>query len=222
MTTNTSRRNALRRALAGGSALPALLLAATLGFTAAPSPSLAQTDQPAEQPAAEGEGSSGEGTVTVQPQPGGNANTRVGETFQDWQMVCQIVGEGQEICGAIQEVLNGEKLALWAAFGCFQQAEKPVLILRVPYDLVDPPTGLRVSQGIQVAVDGGGQVPIPFEVCAPGGCQIGVLMEDDFVTALKAGNKMNVTVPLSTGQTATINISLQGFTAAFGALTKPE
>lgn len=220
MTTNTSRRNALRRALAGGSALPALLLSAMIGFAAAPSPVLAQTDQPAAEEAQPAE--SGEGTVTVQPQPQGNANTRIGETFQDWQMVCQAVAEGQEICGAIQEVMNGEKLALWAAFGYFQQAEKPVLILRVPYDLTDPPTGLRVSQGIQVAVDGGGQVPIPFEVCAPGGCQIGVLMEDDFVAALKGGNKMNVTVPLSTGQTATINVSLQGFTAAFGALTKPE
>ncbi len=208
MKTHTHRRFALRRALAGGAALPALLLAAALGITA-PS-ALAQTDQSGTTPA---------------PAPGDAAadpNTRIGETFQDWKMVCQLVGEGQEICGAIQEVKNGEKLALWTAFGYFQKADKPVLILRVPYDITDPPSGLRVSQGIDVAIDGGGQVPVPFEVCAPGGCQIGVLMEDDFVAALKAGNKMNVTVPLSSGQTATINVSLKGFTAAYGALTKPE
>lgn len=220
MTTLSSRRNALRRALAGGSALTALLLSALLGFVAVTSSAKAQTEEPAtEEPAAEESGTE-ESPVQVQPQP--NANTRVGETFQDWQMVCQSAPEGQEICGAIQEVINNEKLALWAAFGYFQQADRPVLILRIPYDITDPPSGLRVSQGIQVSVDGGGQVPIPFEVCAPGGCQIGVLMEEDFVGALKAGNKMNVAVPLSTGQTATINLSLQGFTAAYGALTKPE
>ena len=196
-----SRLATCRRALAG---LTALILCSLLPVAAQ-----AQTGGTTEQPAA--------------GQPAPDPNTTLGEKFGDWQTVCQKVSETEQLCGNVQEVMTAEgKLALWAAFGYFQANTGPVMILRLPYDLVDPPTGFRVANGMQIAVDGSGQVTVPFEICAPGGCQVGLLLEDKFVGALKAGNKLNVTVPLSTGQTATINLSLKGFTAAYDALKKPQ
>jgi len=190
-----------RRALAG--------LAALLLWTVLPAAAQAQTGGTTDQPAAE--------------QPAQDPNTVLGEKFGDWQSVCQKVSETAQLCGNVQEVKTAEgKLALWAAFGYFQADTGPVMILRLPYDLTDPPTGFRVASGMQIAVDGSGQVTVPFEICAPGGCQIGLLLEDKFVGALKAGNKLNVTVPLSTGQTATINLSLKGFTAAYDGLKAPQ
>jgi invasion protein IalB len=173
-------------------------------------PAAAQGTGTTEQPAAEEE---------VDP------NARLGEKHQDWQTVCEKRGEGdEEVCGAIQEVKTKEgKLALWAAFGYLQpNVDGAVMIFRIPFDLTDPPTGFRVAKGAQIAIDGGTQVDVPIEICAPGGCQIGLLLEDPFVQALKAGNKLNLTVPLATGQTATINISLKGFTAAYDSLKKPS
>jgi invasion protein IalB len=152
-------------------------------------------------------------------------DARLGEKFQDWQTVCEVrEAGGAEICGAIQEVKTKEgKLALWAAFGYLQpNVDGAVMIFRIPYDLTEPPTGFRVAKGAQIAIDGGSQVEIPIEICAPGGCQIGLLLEDPFVQALKAGNKLNLTVPLASGQTATINLSLKGFTAAYDSLKKPS
>jgi len=164
------------------------------------------------------------GGTTGQPaaeQPAQDPNTTLGEKFGDWQSVCQKVSETEQLCGNVQEVKTAEgKLALWAAFGYFQPDTGPVMILRMPYDLVEPPTGFRVANGMQIAVDGSGQVNVPVEICAPGGCQIGLLLEEKFVTALKAGNKLNITIPLATGQTATINLSLKGFTAAYDGLKK--
>lgn len=219
-----TRTLAPRRALAGAAAI---LLAVALAGPAAAQSNTDQQPAPAPAPAGEqpaAEQPAGEQPAAEQPagqQPGLGTET-VSATYQDWQMICQQVSADQQICGAVQEVLNEKQnLALWIAFGYFQPGRGPVMIMRVPYDLTDPPTGFRVAQGIQLAVDGGSQVPVPFEVCAPGGCQIGVLMEDDFVKALKAGNRLNLIVPLSNGQQATINASLKGFTAAFNALEKP-
>lgn len=193
---------ACRRALAG---LGALLLASAL-----PAAAQAQTGTTTtEQPAAE--------------QPAQDPNTTLGEKFGDWQVVCQKVSETEQLCGNVREEKTADgKLALWAAFGYFQKDSPPVMILRVPYDFVDPPAGFRVGNGMQISVDGSGQVNVPVEICAPGGCQLGLLLEEKFVTALKAGNKLNVLIQLSTGQQATINLSLKGFTAAYDALKKPQ
>jgi invasion protein IalB len=185
--------------------LPALPAAAQSSGTTDDQPAAEGTEQPATEEA--------------------NPNARLGEKHGDWQMVCEVREEGAaEICGAIQEVKTKEgKLALWAAFGYLQpNVDGAVMIFRIPYDLTDPPTGFRVAKGAQIAIDGGSQVEVPLEICAPGGCQIGLLLEDAFVQALKAGNKLNLTVPLATGQTATINISLKGFTAAYDSLKKPS
>lgn len=199
-----SRLAACRRALAGLATL-ALLGSALPALAADPTPAPA----PAPAPAA------------AEPQP--DPNTTLGEKFGDWQQVCQKVSEKDLLCGNVQEVKTKEgKLALWAAFGYFQANTGPVLILRLPYDLIDPPAGFRVGNGMQIAIDGSGQISVPVEICAPGGCQLGMILEDKFVAALKGGNKLNITVPLSTGQTATINLSLKGFTAAYDAMKKPQ
>lgn len=211
MIVSAPRASTLGRAFAGSLAhrLAAGLLA--MAFAASAVPAVAQQNPPAEgteQPA------------TEQADP----NARLGEKFQDWQTVCEKRGEGgEELCGAIQEVKTKEgKLALWAAFGYLQPAAGPVMIFRIPYDLTDPPSGFRVAKGATIAIDGGTTVDVPIEICAPGGCQVGILLEDPFVQALKAGNKLNLTVPLANGQSATINLSLKGFTAAYDSLKKPS
>lgn len=194
--------------------LAAPLLAAPLLALALLLPGLPAAAQSTEQPAAEQ-------PATEEASP----DARLGEKHGDWQTVCEERGEGgAEVCGAIQEVKTKEgKLALWAAFGYLQpNVDGAVMIFRIPYDLTEPPTGFRVAKGAQIAIDGGSQVEVPIEICAPGGCQIGLLLEDPFVQALKAGNKLNLTVPLATGQTATINLSLKGFTAAYESLKKPS
>ena len=210
------RASTLCRALAGQVAhrFAAGLLAAVLAFVAAPAG--AQQSGPAPAPAP--------GTEQQPAQEEANPNAQVGERFGDWQAVCEKREGGEEVCGAIQEVKTKEgKLALWAAFGYLQPNTKgAVMIFRVPYDLTDPPSGFRVSKGAQIAIDGGTQVDVPIEICAPGGCQIGILLEDNFVKALKAGNKLNLIVPLASGQSATINLSLKGFTAAYDNMKKPS
>jgi len=202
------RATRLSRAFAGS--LPhrfaaGLLAAAVLAAAGSPAGAQSGGDQPAPAPEQ------------------ANPNSRLGEKFQDWQTVCEKHEDGSELCGAIQEVKTKEgKVALWTAFGYLQPNAGPVMIFRIPYDLTDPPSGFRVAKGAGIAIDGGTQVDVPIEICAPGGCQIGILLEDAFVKALKAGNKLNLTVPLSNGQSATINLSLKGFTAAYDSLKKPS
>lgn len=215
MTDYRPRASTFGRAFAGCLAhrFAAGLLA--LACIAAPAAAQQTTPAPATEPPA------GEQPAGEQP----NANAKLGEKFQDWQTVCEKRAEGEsEVCGAIQEVKTKEgKLALWAAFGYLQpNAQGPVMIFRVPYDLTDPPSGFRVAKGAAISIDGGNQVDVPIEICAPGGCQVGILLEENFVKALKAGNKLNLTVPLASGQSATINLSLKGFTAAYDSLKKPS
>jgi invasion protein IalB len=228
MIVSAPRGSTLGRAFAGSVAqcFAAGLLA--LAFAAFAASAGAQQTPPAEgteQPGAEQPGTEQPGTdQPAAEQPATDPNARLGEKFGDWQTVCEKRGEGgTEVCGAIQEVKTKEgKLALWAAFGYLQANAGPVMIFRIPYDLTEPPSGFRVAKGATIAIDGGTQVDVPIEICAPGGCQVGILLEDAFVTALKAGNKLNLTVPLASGQSATINLSLKGFTAAYDSMKKPS
>lgn len=148
---------------------------------------------------------------------------RMGEKFDDWQIVCEKVeaAPNGEVCASVQEVRNGEKVALWMAIGYFGDQGTPAAIVRVPYDLAGQPLAFTVSQGLGISIDGAEPARFNFELCAPNGCEARLLLDEALISAMKAGSKAGMLVTLGTGQVATINISLKGFTSGLDALPKP-
>lgn len=142
-----------------------------------------------------------------------------GPTFQAWQIVCQTTTP--RTCGALQEVRTADgRLALWSAFGFFRPDAPMVMLLRMPYELTDPPSTFSVATDLTIAIDGNEVTKVPIEVCGPQICESGFVLSDQMVSAMKAGNAMKVSMILGNGARADMTLSLSGFTAAYNELTK--
>lgn len=80
------------------------------------------------------------------------------------------------------------------------------------------PLGVLLPAGLRVQVDSQQVRAAPFEVCGPGGCIVRQAMSEDFLAEMKAGGTANVTLVAAPNTEVNVDISLRGFTAAFGSL----
>ena len=146
------------------------------------------------------------------PQPG---DTYVKEEFGAWSLRCIVVPEGDDPCQMYQMLLEpgGSPLAEYTMFRLPEggQAAAGATIV-VPLE-----TSLQAELSIQV--DDGATKRYPFAFCNTVGCyaRIGLTPED--INAYKAGGAATITiVPIAAqDQTVAVELSLEGFTAAFGA-----
>ncbi len=144
---------------------------------------------------------------------------QLGPKFKEWQIICQKTEP--PTCGAVQEVRTGDdRLALWTAFGFFRPESPMILLLRLPYGLTDPPSTFRVASGLTISIDGTERAKVPIELCGPNICQSGIVMNDQLIAAMKAGGQLIISMQLGNGAKADMAVSLSGFTAAHGELTK--
>lgn len=191
--------------------LGALALLATLALPAAAQDTAAPTETT-------------EPAVTInEPAPAQDPNVRVGDRFDDWQIYCQKeeAAPNGEICAAVQEKYDADKLALWIAVGYFQNSQVPIALIRFPYFLSGDYRAFQVSNGVGISIDGAAPIGFPLSVCGPNGCELGAPLDEALQTALKAGTKGSVVVTLAGGAQANLIFSLKGFTAALGALPAP-
>ena len=84
----------------------------------------------------------------------------------------------------------------------------PMIVLRTPKGW----TGPEQVDGKQVRA-------APFEICGPAGCVVRQAMSDDFLAEMRDGTTARVTIVAAPQTEIGVNISLRGFTRAFGDLT---
>ena len=80
------------------------------------------------------------------------------------------------------------------------------------------PLGSLLRPGVRVAVDGNEPRTGAFEVCLPRGCVVEDPMSEEFLGQLKAGVVAKMTFGLIQQGEINVDISLNGFTKAFGSL----
>lgn len=80
------------------------------------------------------------------------------------------------------------------------------------------PLGSILQPGVQVQVDGTDPRTGVFEVCLPQGCIVEDPMSEEFLGRLKAGAVANLTFSIIQQGEITVDVSLNGFTKAFGSL----
>jgi invasion protein IalB len=167
----------------------------TLGAAAA----VAQDQAPAaeampstEQPAApSGEQQAAPSTGVAQP---------------EWEKVCGNVSEQQE-CHISRRRL--------AATG--QPIAQVMLIERGDKKLIQvavPPVAL-IQPGVQIKIDDGEPTGVKYVVCTPGECLALGEINDDYITKLKSGGKMIVSMLNPQGKAVNFDLSLVGFTATY-------
>lgn len=79
------------------------------------------------------------------------------------------------------------------------------------------PLGVLLPPGVRIQVDSKKERGAPFELCGEGGCIVRQPMDDAFINELKGGQVAKLTL-VGGQQAIDVDISLAGFTKAFGAL----
>ncbi|MGI9351149.1 MAG: invasion associated locus B family protein [Rhizobiaceae bacterium] len=77
------------------------------------------------------------------------------------------------------------------------------------------PTGRLIPPGIELQVDGKKATAVPYSFCTPRICAAEVKLDDKLVSILKAGGEMQVTSINFQNKKNPIQITLNGFTAAY-------
>lgn len=109
-----------------------------------------------------------------------------------------------------QSVLLAERETVIVEAKIFQ-SEEPVLLLSFPW-------GILLSPGLTLSIDGKKRQTLPFEICNPSGCHVGLPIRSELLIALKRGNDLQLTFYDAAKSPVAPKISLTGFTAAYEAL----
>lgn len=80
------------------------------------------------------------------------------------------------------------------------------------------PLGVWLRPGLTFGIDGGKAGQVNFEFCLKSGCLAQVQLTGGKVNAMKRGSKAVVGMQNIRRQKLNLNVSLRGFTAAFGQL----
>lgn len=80
------------------------------------------------------------------------------------------------------------------------------------------PLGVLLEFGLRLKIDDGEERAAPFRICQKHGCLVREPLSAEVITALKGGNKAVVTVAAEGAGPIEIDISLIGFTKAYGSL----
>ena len=131
------------------------------------------------------------------------------EQIKDWNILCAKPPQGgAERCNLIQRRPgpDGKRLILETEVGI---GPKGAMIT------FSAPTrrGLSVIKGIEVTIDGGSRMQIPFLQCLPQLCIAAKLLDDALGAKLRGGNKALVTYLDGSNQPQRIEVSLRGITA---------
>jgi invasion protein IalB len=135
-------------------------------------------------------------------------------THGDWEIQCL---EGTETC-AMQQVGNtadGERALLVTVqrLAGVTADERPVPAAIT----VNTPIGVLIPYAIRVRVDEGNIAQVPLMRCVPESCVARAPMAEEAIAELKRGSKATFAYFLQ--EEVLVEISLNGFTAAYDALT---
>jgi invasion protein IalB len=140
-------------------------------------------------------------------------NQVLAATHGDWEIHCL---EGTETCAMQQvgETAEGERALLVTvqrlAGVTAEGREVPAAIT------VNTPVGVLIPYGVRVRVDEGNVAEVPLLRCLPDSCAARAPMADEAIAELKRGS--NATFAYFLQEEVLVEISLNGFTAAYDAL----
>lgn len=80
------------------------------------------------------------------------------------------------------------------------------------------PLGVLLEYGLRLKIDGGEERAAPFRICQKHGCLVREPLSAEVIATLKGGNKASITVAAEGAGPINIEISLRGFTKAYGSL----
>jgi invasion protein IalB len=132
---------------------------------------------------------------------------------QNWLKVCDPLPDGQKACIMRQVILaNGQFLGSFLLRDDPGQESRLLAVAAVPL-------GVLLPFGLTWQIDGAKPVRVPYMICDPTSCATQLVINEQYVNSLKAGNKLTLTAKNRQNQDLAIEINLSGFTAAYDSDT---
>lgn len=131
----------------------------------------------------------------------------------DWSVECLQNPQAGRLCRMVQNVKdpkNGNPL-MEVVVAKPPNQSSVILSLRAPL-------GVWLRPGLTFGVDGGKADRVNFEFCLKGGCLAQIQLSAGKVNSMKRGSKAVIGMQNIRRQKLNLNVSLRGFTAAYGKL----
>ena len=140
------------------------------------------------------------------------------QQFQDWTVRCGPVttGDGKPVNRCVMNQVTGRDNKPMALVEFTHDPDKDRIIAQFT-----TPLGSVLPTGLRLKVDEGEEGRLPYQFCLPLGCRVVFPTKPEFIASMKKGNVLHMSFDLINNQTANAQISLQGFTSALKAISKP-
>ncbi len=141
----------------------------------------------------------------------GAATAQTEQTYKAWTVRCQDEG-GRCVMSQLLKNREDDEPILLIEVGYLDAGPQPMAQITVPL-------GVFLPAGVQLRVDDAEEAGrLPYTVCDKIGCKAIARLDDKVLSSMKAGSEMITTLTSPSGDTATMAISLSGFTAALTSL----
>jgi invasion protein IalB len=146
--------------------------------------------------------------------PGAPPAALAQDTVAAWRVEC--VGDGKTLdCRAIQQMINREDKALVA-----QLAARIAPDSKAPTLTIQLPLGINLSEPVQLKIDNGAVERYPVQTCTNVGCIVSIPLKDPFLSAMRSGTLLKITVFDTNKRAIAIDVPLLGFGLAYDKATK--
>lgn len=146
-----------------------------------------------------------------------DAQGRIVARHGDWQIRCERpVGAPSEQCALVQNVEAEDRANVGLTVIFLRTADRQARILRVL-----APLGVLLPSGLGLSIDQNEVGLAGFVRCLPEGCIAEVELDDGLLERFGAGETATFVIFQTPEEGIGIPISLNGFSAGFGALSEP-
>lgn len=130
--------------------------------------------------------------------------------YDDWEVRCL---QSANTCRMYQVVRGPEtdKPIMRVVVGYPRQSDTAAMVFVLPL-------GIRLRPGVQVSIDGGEPLRVPFQICLDSGCRATLPVRTSLLNKFRNGLNAKVTFVGPRGQKVNLDVSLMGFTAASRAI----
>lgn len=127
-----------------------------------------------------------------------------------WVKICsEDPGNNKRLCLVTQELHadTGQFIAS-ATLRRYEGEQKSTFIAAVP-------PGMLIQPGLRAQIDDGKQYEVKYSICFPNACYADIEINDDFISALKAGGQLTITTLNQQGKGISFPLTLAGFTKTY-------
>ena len=134
-----------------------------------------------------------------------------------WDVRCKKNEEnGKDYCEMFQMVMVKDTGQRFVEIAFFPDADNKM------GGIVVLPLGLMVAKPVVMQVDEGKKLAFNFHTCTPGGCLGRINATDELMDQMRKGNKLMLATYSQMGKEFKVQLSLNGFSAAYKELQKKK